>query len=57
MTASDDDWVELVGNLSKARKKWAQLSRILGNEGANPQVLGMFFKAVVQVVLLFGSEI
>ena len=25
-------------------------------EGASPRVSGMFFKAVVQAVLLFGSE-
>ena len=30
--------------------------RILGWEGANPRASGMFFKAVVQAVLLFRSE-
>ena len=33
-----------------------QLSIILGREGAKPRVPGMFFKEVVQAVLLFGSE-
>ena len=32
------------------------MERILGQEGASPQVSGMFFKAVVQAVLLFDSE-
>ena len=30
--------------------------RILSREGAAPQVSGLFFKAVVQAVLLFGLE-
>ena len=30
MTASDDDCTAVVGNLRKARKIWASLSRILG---------------------------
>ena len=33
-----------------------QLSIILGREGAKSRVSGMLFKAVVQAVLLFGSE-
>ena len=28
----------------------------IGKIGKNPRVLGMFFKAVVQAVILFGSE-
>ena len=43
-------------NLRKAQKKWSWLSRILVREGDNPWALGMFFNAVVQAVLLFGSE-
>ena len=48
-------WLELVGNLRKVRNSWVQLSRILGREGENPRVSGMFFSLVVQVVLIFGS--
>ena len=33
-----------------------RLSIILGREGAKPRVSGMFFKAVVQAVLIFGLE-
>ena len=32
------------------------LSRLLVREGATPAVSGMFYKAVVQSVLLYGSE-
>ena len=50
------DWMVVVGNLIKARKSWARLTRILGQEGANPRVSGIFFKAVVQTVILFCLE-
>ena len=56
LTAGDENWPGVVGNLKKARKSWASLSRIMGWEGAKPRVSGIFFKAVVQEVLLFRSE-
>ena len=31
------------------------MAKILGREGTNTQVSGMFFKAMMQAVLLFGS--
>ena len=55
LTSLDNDWPAVVGNLREARKKWAWLLRILEQEGENPWVSGMFFKAVVQAVLLFRS--
>ena len=56
MMALDDDWTVVVGNLRKARKIWARLSRILGRDGVNQRVSGMFFKEMVQPVLIFGLE-
>jgi hypothetical protein len=56
LSRNDDDWPAVHRNLSKARKSWARISRILAREGATPRVSGMFYKAVVQSVLLFGSE-
>ena len=56
LMAGYDDWPAVVGNLKKVRKSWDLLTRILGQEGANPRVLGVFFKAVLQVVLIFRSE-
>jgi len=32
------------------------IHRLLRGENMNPRVCGMFFKAVVQAVLLYGSE-
>ena len=42
--------------LKLVRKSWSRMTRILGREGGNLRVSVMFFKVVVQVVLLFGSE-
>ena len=56
LTAQDDDWPAVAGNLGKARKSWGRLKRILSREGAYKRVSGNFFKAVVQQVLLFGAE-
>ena len=56
MTAGDDDWSEVAGNLSKAWKSWGRLSRILFREGADARVSGKVFKAVIHAVLLFGAE-
>ena len=55
MTAGDDDWPAVVDNLQKARKSWGRLLWILIREGEDPKVLGHFFKAVTQAVLLFGA--
>ena len=54
--ASDNEWPSAVGNLRKARKKWARMSRILEREGENERMSGTLFKAMVQAVLLSGSE-
>ena len=53
----DDNDVQAVrGNLKKARKCWARISRLLRAENVSPWVAGMFYKATVQAILLFGSE-
>ena len=56
MTAGENDWLAVVGNLGKARKSWGRLSRILSREGADPKLSVNFYKAVSQAVLLFGAE-
>ena len=56
LTVAYENWSALVGNLKKARKIWSRLTRILGQEGANPRVSGVFFKAVVQSVHIFGLK-
>jgi len=46
----------LFTNLRRACHKWDKLSKLLSREGANPRIFGMFYKTVVQTVLLFGFE-
>ena len=43
-------------NLMKARKCWFHISCVFHAEHASPRVCGLFYKATVQAVLLFGSE-
>ena len=56
LTEGDDNWPAVAGNLVQARNSWGRLQGILIREGATKRVLGDFFKAVVQQVLLFGAE-
>ena len=56
MTMDDTDTQAIRDNLCKARKVWKMLHRLLRGENMTPRVCGMFFKAVVQAVLLYGSE-
>ena len=56
LTATDDDWPAVAGNLKKARQSWGRLARVLGRESADPKVSRTFYIAVTQAVLLFGSE-
>lgn len=56
LTPTDDDRPSLHKNLAKAGKQLGIVSRVLVREGSNPRTMGMFYKAVVQSVLLFGSE-
>ena len=56
LTEVDENWPAVVENLWKARKSWPRMERILGLEGTSPQVFWVFFKVVVQAVLLFRLE-
>ena len=51
-----DDTHAVRKNLKKAMRYWARISRILWLENASAQLNGMFYKAMVQVFLLFRSE-
>ena len=46
----------MVRNLRRTRQKWAWLTRILSREGADDRTLGQINLAVVQPVLLYGSD-
>ena len=40
LTAADANWTVVVSNLRKARRKWAQLTRVLGREGVDSWTFG-----------------
>ena len=54
--SEDDDWPSLILNMAKARTVLRRMSRILSREGASLRVYTFLFKAVVQLVLIFGAE-
>ena len=56
LSDDDDDSHAALRQLDKARKKWNRLVSILRSEGVNPIIMGYFYKAVVQMVLIYGSE-
>jgi hypothetical protein len=56
LTYEDNDSQAMQLNLKKARKSWARVSCVLRVENASPKVSGVFYKATIQTVLLFGSE-
>jgi len=55
-SCTDSDWAALCANLRRDHYKWCKLSKLLTGEGANPRIFGVFYKAVLQSVLLFGCE-
>ena len=52
----DDDNHAALRQLARAKEKWGRLSAALKSQGATARTRGYFYKAVVQVVLLYGSE-
>jgi len=52
----DDDSPDVYKNLAKARTRWGMVSQVLRCDKLRPKAAAMFYKAVVQSVLLFGSE-
>ena len=56
LTATDDDWLAVAGNIRKAGVSWGRLVRVLGREGADLKVSRSFYTSVTQQVLLFGAK-
>ena len=56
LSHNDTDIHAVRANLAKARRCWARVSQVLMAEDALPKVSGVFYKAIIQAVLLFGSE-
>jgi hypothetical protein len=57
LLSQDDDDIQAVrSQLCKARGTWARVGQVLRRENASPRVSAKFYKAIVQSVLLYGSE-
>ena len=59
LAMDDNDMPAVRANIQKSRKVWKRLGILLRSKSEGtiaPRVKGMFYKAVVQSVLLFGSE-
>ena len=55
--AQDDEDVRAVrSHIKKARGTWARVGQVLQADNTPPKVSAMFYKAVVQSVLLYSSE-
>ena len=52
----DDDNYAIDRQLSRAKAKWARVGKLLSATTTNPRVRGYFYKAILQAVLLYGSE-
>jgi len=56
MASDDSDVMAVTQNISKARMRWGQLCRLLTRRGASRRVMGLFYKATIQAILLYGAE-
>ena len=56
LSSNNYDWPKVADNLRKLWNTWMRVSRIVGWQGADAKAYGIFFKALVQSILLFSSE-
>ena len=56
MTAGDDDWPAVAGNLAKVRKSWGRLQGILRREGATPRISGKFSRRLYSNCCCLGRR-
>jgi len=52
----DRDDTAVFARLAKARARWGRIGRVLSSSRANPRCMARFYLAVLQSVLLYGSE-
>ena len=56
LSAADTDVPALRRNLKKARGVWRRISNVIAKDSVPATIAGMFFRVVVESVLLYGSE-
>ena len=53
---TDGDCLAVRRNIMRARSVWGRLWILIRREGGDPSVAEIFYRAVVQVILLYGSD-
>ena len=53
---TNSDWPAIFRQLTRARQRWAMIARVVAKLQIPAKAAGMFYKAIVQAVLLYGSE-
>ena len=53
---TDEDWPAVCRKIWRARQVWGRSGKLLSRYGVDPIILEKYYRAVVQAVLLFGSE-
>ncbi len=56
LAQDDDDAQAIQQQLQKARGVWACVGQVLHGKNTAPRIAAKFYKAVIQAVLLYGSE-
>jgi hypothetical protein len=56
LSLADNEWSEVVKNLAKAQNRGVTISRVLDWDVVTPRISAMFYKAVIQSVLTYGSK-
>ena len=56
LAEEDDAWPAVVRNLRRARQNWVRMTRILIREVSDAQAPGQIYLAVVQSIIMYGSE-
>ena len=57
ITYNKIDWAEIYSNLRKSQRIWGMVEKVLGKKGELIKACEMMYKAVFQVVLMYGREI
>ena len=57
LTHNDNDLAAIERQLKKARGVWGKIGKIIRKKSnCNPRIMSIFYKVIVQTVLLYGSE-
>ena len=57
ITDDDNDLMAVEQQLTKARRTWGMIGKVIKKKSkSNPRIMSIFYKVIVQTILLYGSE-